>query len=76
MPRSATDRAATSRTRKESMQTLFTVRMRLHGHAAFKDLPPAARSAAEAVSKVLREGVISHSFRGRFEPGKKSVIGM
>ena len=39
-------------------------------------LPRRARSAAEAVSELLREGVISHSFRGRFEPGKKSVIAM
>ena len=56
------------------METLFAVRMLLLPPS--KIFPPAARSAAEAVSEVLREGVIAHSFRGRFESGKKSVIAM
>ena len=52
MSRSATDPAATSTARKDSVDTLFTVRMRLHAHSKILS----TCSAAEAVSKVLREG--------------------
>ena len=68
MPRAARDRAATSTAKKDSEETSFTVRMSLL--AASKICPPAARSAAEAVSEVLREGVISHSILGRLTSGK------
>ena len=58
MSRSTTDPAAASAAKKSSVETMFTVCEELV-HLIRKVLP-AARSAAEAVSEVLWEGVVSH----------------
>ena len=56
---STTDPAAPDAAKKDSVETSFTVWDCLA--SPFGSSAPAARSAAEAVREVLREGVISHS---------------
>ena len=58
MWRSTTDPAAASAAKKCSVEMMFAVCEVLLG--LIRKVLPAARSAAEAVSEVLWEGVVSH----------------
>ena len=70
MRRSSTEPAAAKEPKKSSEPTSFTVRARRR--SPIRRAPPAARSAAKAVSEARLGGVICHALAHRGASGKKS----